>query len=180
MSSGPWDSCSKWFSEGKKLGRSSGSITDLWVLSRWGNAVPNPKETSTWQSARWLRFPGQFVWAQILPLCTTVWPPDKLHHPSGPQFPQTKNKDNSDSISSLVVWNPVSSCLANSAAINMETGIVILFTVIYLTFSKPQSSCRYPQVKVLQGQGLLKMKQNNEIKSHFLSVWATSKGIKDS
>lgn len=56
-------------------------LKELWIYNKplgsqsLGNAVPNPKKRHPLGSvAQWLRFPGQFVWAQILPLCTTVWP----------------------------------------------------------------------------------------------------------
>lgn len=56
------------------------TLKELWIYNRplgsqsLGNAVPNPKRRPLGSAAQGLRFLGQFVWAQILPLCTTVWP----------------------------------------------------------------------------------------------------------
>ena len=54
------------------------TLKELWIYNRplgsqsLGNAVPNPKRRPLGSAAQGLRFLGQFVWAQILPLCTTV------------------------------------------------------------------------------------------------------------
>lgn len=68
--------------------------------------MPNPKKRHPLGSvARWLKISRP---VRLGPDPSSVYycvTSDKLHHPSGPQFLQTKNKDNSDSISSLVVWN---------------------------------------------------------------------------
>ena len=137
--------CSNGSQEGEKSWRSSGSITDLWVLSRWGNAVPNPKKRHLLGSAaRWLRFPGQFVWAQILPLCTTVWPQTSYITPLVLSFRKQKIKI------IVICVESVSSCLANSAAINMGEPEWLYYSVIYLTFADPSPRADIHRWKVLR------------------------------
>ena len=148
--------CSNGSQEGEKSWRSSGSITDLWALSRWGNAVPNPtKRHLLGSAARWLRFPGQFVWAQILPLCTTVWPQTSYITPLVLSF--RKQKIKIIVILSLALLCGISELMPGKFCSHEygRAGMVILFSDLP-DLCWPHSSCRYPQVKSSQGQGLLR------------------------
>lgn len=87
-------------------------LKELWIYNRpLGSqslgecSAQSNEETSAWQCGPVAKISRPVCLGpdpSSVYYCVTS---DKLHHPSGPQFPQTKNKDNSDSISSFVVWN---------------------------------------------------------------------------